>query len=66
MEKFFKDVRIVLFLPCWRIKEFDSCSKMNFNDVIKNLSGETKRVSVVFKTCPHLKTCKKFSLLPIR
>ncbi len=41
MEKFFKDVTIVFLLPCWRIKEFDSCSKMNFNDVIKNLSGET-------------------------
>ncbi len=58
MERF-KDVRIVLFLPCWRMKRFNSCAKINLNDVLKSLSLEAKRVSIVFKTCPHLKTCSK-------
>ena len=55
-----KNVTIVLFLPCGAVKKFNSCCPdINLVNVIKNLSGKTKRVSVVFKTCPHLKTCKK-------
>ena len=54
-----ENVSIVLLLPCGAIKKFNSCSEVNFDDLLKDLSGKTKRVSVVFKACPNFEKCSK-------
>ena len=55
-----KNVTIVLFLPCGAVKKFNSCCPdINLVNVIKNLSGKTKRATIFFKSCPNFEKCSK-------
>jgi len=54
-----ENVSIVLLLPCGAIKKFNSCYEVNLNDVLKDLSGKTKRATIFFKSCPNFEKCSK-------